>query len=150
MSHDGAPGSQSSERQRRGLDPRVTVGAGAELRGIDHDSLRIGALVGHAEDPEVRSGRVLVVAPVERWIDHDFVADLDVLDARSHCRDDAGPVGSEHGRKGHVPAPPDPPVTSVDGCRDEIHARLSRAGLRIGKLDRDQAFGAAEALQLDG
>jgi hypothetical protein len=150
MGHDRAPGGQPCERHRGGLDPRIRVRAGPKLRGAYNYSLRIRALVRHAKDAEVLPGRILRVAPIERRIDNDLVADLDVFDARPHCRDDPRPIGSEHDRKGDLSAFPDPPVAAVERGRDEIHARLARPRLGVGQLDRDQPFGAAEALKLDG
>jgi hypothetical protein len=146
---DDPPRRQPRERQRRGLEPRQVRRPRSHLVRGDDDPLRVRPLVGDAEDAEARAGRSLVVAPVERRVDHHLGADGDALDAGADRGDDPGAVAAEHGRQRDFAADPDPQVTPVQRCRDEVDADLSGPGLRVGQLDRTKPVRAAELLQLD-
>ena len=100
----------------------------------DDDPLRVRALVGHAEDAEVRPVRLLLRPPVERGIDDDLVADPDAVDARPDAGHDACSVRAEHDRQLELAADPNPEVAPVQRGRDEVDPHLSRPRLGIRQL----------------
>ena len=149
--HERAVGREAGERQRGRLLPREPAGLREDVLGRHQQQLRVGPVVGAAEDAEAGGGRVLAAAPAERGEGDDLVALGQAGDALAERAHGAGAVRARdhrEGARGDALAHED--VAPVERRRAEGDEHLAGAGDGIGGAAHRQHLGATGLAQDDG
>src|SRR5512132_507642 len=73
--HEGTPGCQPGDRERRRVQPRPPRRARTYLLGLDDELIGVAPLAQDADEHEAISGGGFVVAPADAGVDDDFVSD---------------------------------------------------------------------------